>query len=366
MARSTEFMRRADRWLGQAAAMFPTVFNRRRPLPEAPKRIGVIQPTAIGDTLIASGAVAAIHRRYPQARILMFHGKNNGAAVRMLPTPVEPIACSFGDPFRALAALRAADLDLIVDQTPWPNLTALCARLAAPVTVGFVPQGSPRGRFFDLTVPHRTDRHECENHAEVAALFGAEPPYRMAAVASPCALVGELPLQRLILCHMSAGGARAEQKAWPVRHWAELSQRLVEAGFVVGFTGVAADAALVEQVRAAAELPDNRLISLCGVVPLGELGDLLRRVRLLITVDTGVLHLASAVNAPVLSLHGPTRADRWGPWASNGYGLDSPHPAAGYITYGFEDPVGGAAVMEAVSVEAVTEAVFTRLRRAAA
>jgi ADP-heptose:LPS heptosyltransferase len=255
--------------------------------------------------------------------------------------------------------LRSANLDLIVDQVPWANLTALYARLCAPVTVGFAPGGALRARLFDIPVPHLTTRHESQNHAAMAALFGHAGPYRMAIATSPCRLVAELPLDRLVLFHMSAGGSRASEKAWPLAHWAALARHLTDAGYVVGFTGLEQDNRAAEVVARQAKVD---FISLCGKLPLDQLGDLLTHVRLLVTVDTSVAHLAGAVDAPVLALYGPTRSWRWGPLTVRGRAIDSPHPDAGYITYGFEWSPSGGQVMSALTVDAVVEAACAMLK----
>jgi ADP-heptose:LPS heptosyltransferase len=357
-ARSTEITRLLDRRFGGIAALTAGVLTRRRQLPAAPRSIGILQPTAIGDTFMGSSVLAAIHARYPAARLLVFHGPSNRDAVRMLMVPAEPVCCHFTSMAQTMRVLRSANLDLIVDQVPWANLTALYARLSAPVTVGFAPAGAPRARLFDIPVPHLTTRHESQNHAAMAALIGHAGPYRMAVATSPCAIVAELPLDRLVLFHMTAGGSRASEKAWPAAHWAMLARRLTEAGYVVGFTGLEQDNLAAEAIARQAKIA---YISLCGKLPLDQLGDLLTRVRLLITVDTSVAHLATAVDAPVLALYGPTRSWRWGPVTGRGRAIDSPHPGAGYVKYGYEQSPHGSQVMSALTVEAVVEAAHMML-----
>lgn len=347
-----------------AARLLGPLLNRRRALPERAERIAIIQPTAIGDTIIGSGCIEAIARRYPSAALTVLHGVNNGPAVKMLRTSVTGVKTGFSNPVTALRSLRAIEPDLVVDLTPWPYLTALCARLAAPVSVGFVPAGSSRGRFFDITVPHRSDRHETGNLAEMAALFDAAP-YEMGVVRAAHCLPDRLDGKPLILCHMSAGGSRAIDKAWPEANWIDLAKRLITAGYHIGFTGVPADSLRVDAVIAALGSP-SEAVSLTGKLSLAELADLLAVTPLLITVDTGVLHIAAAVGGRSLGLHGPTRAARWGSLASRARGLDSPHPAAGYISYGFETAAEGSQTMAAITVDMVAAEAFAMLAEAEA
>ena len=229
---------------------------------------------------------------------------------------------------------------MVVDLTPWTRLTAVYARLAAPVAIGFDPPGQHRGAAFDIAVRHRCDAHELDNHAELAALFDSRP-YRMNVITERFDAPDDLDFLRLILCHASAGGSRAADKAWPIGIWAELTLRLAAEGWQVGFTGAAADTPSIERILAKAALPSTQAFSLCGKASLAQLGDLLQRARLLITIDTGILHLAAAVDAKILAIHGPTHSSRWGARTANAVTLNSIHPAAGYILYGYESHLRG-------------------------
>jgi ADP-heptose:LPS heptosyltransferase len=353
-------MRALDHTAGAVIVRLLAVRRRGKELPGDAKRIGVIIPTAIGDTILASGVIGALVGRYPAATIFIFHGKNNGPAVRLLPASVKAIQCDFANPLAAISMLRQQKLDMVLDLTPWTRVTAICARLAAPVAVGFDPVGQHRGLAFDVAVPHCTDRHESSNHAAFAALF-SDQPYRMEVVTRRFDPPDGLNLDRLVLCHTSAGGTRAAAKAWAPDNWVRLAVQLAAKGWQVGFTGTAADAALVDTILDKAALPPHQALSLCGKVPLDQLGDLLKRVRLLITIDTGVLHLAAATNANVLALHGPTRSSRWGAKNVRATSLDSSHPAAGYILYGYEAHPDGNETMLSHTVEDVANTAFDKL-----
>nr|WP_245500842.1 glycosyltransferase family 9 protein [Rhizobium sp. BK251] len=276
----------------------------------------------------------------------------------MIASRPEAVFCRFSRPGPALRLLRGARLDLVVDLTPWPNLTAILARLSAPCCVGFAPQDAARGRLFDIAVDHRGDRHELDNVAAMARLFSGHEDYRMDISIENCQVAGYLPLDRLVICHLSAGGSRAADKAWPLDYWVVFCRSLIEAGYVPAFTGVANDQIVIDQLRSRLGVSGETTISLCGKIPFAELGDLLRRACAVVSVDTSILHLASAVDAMVFGLHGPTRSWRWGARSTRAVGLDSPHPDAGYISYGIEEHPRAAEIMRALTPEIVLEAVY--------
>jgi ADP-heptose:LPS heptosyltransferase len=327
--------------------------RRRRPLPSAPERIGVISPTAIGDLILESGVLVNLSEAFPAAELHLFHGASNAAVVPLLPVAVTSHICNFTDAFGTVSKIRKSRPELLFDLTPWPRLTALYAACSGAVTVGFNSAGQFRHYAFDVAVPHLQARHELDNLAALSRVFAPYAPYRAALRDERVKPVRALPYERLVLCHVSPGGSRARDKSWPVPYWVELTRRLAGQGFAIGFTGTKADLPNVEPILAAADLPRSVAFSLCGELSLGELAFALRAARLLITVDTGVLHLASAIGAPALALHGPTRAARWGGRSVSVTSLDSPHPDAGFVHFGFESNPHGFEVMAALGVDAV-------------
>ncbi|MGE3141935.1 MAG: glycosyltransferase family 9 protein, partial [Hyphomonadaceae bacterium] len=168
MARTSSFLRVLDRAIGAPLIALASVARAPKPLPAAPARILVLQPTAIGDAILSSGVVAHLGAHYPHARLLMLHGPSNGAGVALIDARFDVQTARFSNPAATLDAARAFKPDLVVDLTPWPRATALIARLAGGASVGFDAPGQARARAFDLPVPHAVTRHEIENAAAMA------------------------------------------------------------------------------------------------------------------------------------------------------------------------------------------------------
>lgn len=363
MSRSSDLDRLLDRYIGIPLLFLLGIARRRRPLPVAPKRIGVIQPTAIGDMFLITGLLLHLRSRWPDAEIHLFHGATNAAAVTLMPVEVVAHCCVFKRPWLALRQLRDAKLDLLINCAPWTRLTAIVTTLsAAGASLGFHSPGQHIHYGYDEAAYYSPDRHEVENHRALAQCCGALEYYRLA-VKLPkeqTALV-TLPVDKTVILHMFAGGSRARQKSWPAANWAELANRLAKAGWVVGFTGSLADVSAVQEVMSMALLPPGRGLCLAGQLTLSQLSHILAQIRLLVTIDTGIAHLAAAVNGPVIGLHGPTRFERWGACNARATGLNSPHPSAGYINYGFEQHPCGDQIMASLSIDAVFAAVQARL-----
>ena len=108
-------------------------------------------------------------------------------------------------------------------------------------------------------------------------------------------------------------GARWLNKRWPVEHFGKLAQILVSRhpDLRIGILGSAQEADLAEAVG---EYAPGACLSLAGKTSLREMVEWIRASRLLVTNDTGPMHIAAALGKPIVSLFGPTNPHRTGPY----------------------------------------------------
>lgn len=355
MARSRSSQKVLDFWAGVPLAVALGALRLRRARPARVARIALLSPTAIGDMVLASGLVAHLARAFPGTKIHLFHGKPNAAIVPLLPATVTAHLCDFTRPLATLRAVRAIKPDLLLDLMPWARLTAIIAALSGAYTLGFRAPRQNRHFAFDAVAEFSPARHTTENFRALGELLAPFPDARPR-LSENLAAAPALPYDRLVLAHVAAGGTIAAEKSWPDAYWAELAQRLVADGRVVGFTGIASDAPRVEAILKQASLPADQAFSLCGRYSLSELAAALKQTRLLVTVDTGVLHLASALGTPLVGLYGPSDPRQWGALGPNSRNVRAPHPDAGFAPLGFERNANGPAIMPTLTVDAVMAA----------
>ncbi|MBW8863973.1 MAG: glycosyltransferase family 9 protein [Verrucomicrobia bacterium] len=108
-------------------------------------------------------------------------------------------------------------------------------------------------------------------------------------------------------------GARWDNKRWPVEHFCQLVRTVAKNYPTVRFAvlGGPDDHALGAKISQAAS---DRVLNLCGATSLPEMIEFLRRCDLLITNDTGPMHVAAALGKPLIALFGPTAPERTGPY----------------------------------------------------
>jgi ADP-heptose:LPS heptosyltransferase len=100
-----------------------------------------------------------------------------------------------------------------------------------------------------------------------------------------------------------APGAAHATKRWPASHWRTLIERLVCQNYDVVVVGGSADQALAETLSTH---QSGRVVNAAGRFGLQGTGALLKRSAALVSGDTGVMHMATAVGTPVVALFGPT------------------------------------------------------------
>lgn len=120
-------------------------------------------------------------------------------------------------------------------------------------------------------------------------------------------------------------GARWTNKRWPVEYYATLVRELASTYRQHRFAvlGGSEDAPLGRQI---AEAEPQRCLDLTGKLTLPEMVEWIRVSELMVTNDTGPMHVAAALRKPVVVLFGPTEPRRTGPYGQLDHVLQTPLP----------------------------------------
>lgn len=338
MQRGKAFNKFLDFYLGIPLLNLLVSFRRSRTFPECPSRIGLLVNPALGDTLLASAAAQDIRCIFPGAKLILFATSSNVAAAKLLPA-IDTIAIlPITRPFESIRILRRSELDLMLDLTSWQRLTAIYSFLSgARFTVGFARAKQFRHRGYDKTVSHNGDCHELENHRRLTRSLGSKTLHapRLIVTGGPLPRVAQAGRQ-IVAFHPWASGSRRGMREWPDECWADLARQLMVPGRVFLLTGSPAD-----EVRCDALF--NRLVAqgtaaevLIGREGIEEIARVLTHAELLVSVNTGIMHLGAIVGVPTVSLNGPTAVHRWGPVGSRVANVCPWDGSGGFLDLGFE------------------------------
>ena len=109
-----------------------------------------------------------------------------------------------------------------------------------------------------------------------------------------------------------APGAADERKRWPEARFAQLAGKLISLGEQIVFVGDQSDKAIIDRIMTAV---GDGCLSLAGQTDLRSLAFVLSKAKYAIVNDSGIMHMASYMNLPVIALWGPTDVQKYGPWS---------------------------------------------------
>ena len=362
MQRGKKRNRQMDVLVGVPLLNVLATFRARRAAPTAaPRKIGVMCSPALGDTLLFSAVLQDLRESFPAAEIVHFCMRQNLAAAEIIPGANRRVVISLTSPAATVRAMRAEHCDVLFDFTSWQRLTALYALLAgAGYTVGFQTPGQRRSRGYDCTVPHRDDVHEVENFRAllrgsglgVAGVGGHQPEVE---VTEPADLpfAGETDIVAL---HLWASGQRSYLREWPEERWLALAEQLAGTRTLFLVTGAPSDAARMEPFVAKLRGAGLRAEAFASPDGFRTLTAVLRRARVVVSVNTGVMHLAAIAGARLVAINGPNRNGRWGPVGPHAIGVEAPGEGCGYLHLGFNFDGNPTDCMERTTVDAVLAA----------
>jgi len=329
-------LRLVDRYIGIPLVFLLGLRPKRRRLPPF-SVLGLLQTAAIGDTVLMSGILPDIRRSYPKAQIILFSGSSNYQMGRLLPGVDEVVPLNINNPIAAVRLLRSRRVEVLCDFGPWPRINAICSALSgARFLIGFRTPGEHRHYAYDQAVEHSRRVHELENQRALVKALGVES-HSLPQLSVAARLPQVLSPKKYIVFHPWPAGYRSYLKEWPQEHWLELAARVGQLGCQIVITGGPSDRRRAEQVRERlAARVASPVLNLAGQTALAETIRMLQDAAAVVSVNTGIVHLASAVGTPVISLNGPTNAARWGPLGSASISVNAEGPDCGYLHLGFE------------------------------
>ena len=328
----------------------------------------MVRLSAIGDVVHTLPAVAALRREgwhvgwavEPLSRVLL---ERNPAVDQVLGVPSSR-RFRFEDARSALIALRRARYDVALDfQGLWKS--AAWARVSGARRVLGYARPWRREPASALLVRERAPLPAAAVHVidkNLALLRGlgidavGTREFPMPDTAAEAARV-ERELRAAGLTDfvvLNPGGGWAS-KLWPAERFGALAAKLRDQGLPSVVTWGPGEEALADRVIAASEGAAIRSFS----TTLLEYLEIARRAKLVVAADTGTLHLACAISAPVVGLFGPTDPVRNGPFAAADVTVRRVPPCAPCHRRVCPTHQG---VMGGISVEEVLAAIDARLR----
>lgn len=295
-------------------------------MPATLRRILVIAPNWIGDCLLAQPLLARLQERYPNAQIDALAPPWVAPVLERMPQIARAIPAmlahgelKLGERWRLARTLARDNYDAAY-VLPNSFKSALIPLFAGiPRRIGFVGEQ----RYGVLSERHRLDEKSlvlmAERYAQLAEPVG-NPPRRP--LARPQLRVDEGNRTRVLasldldatkpIVAMCPGAEFGPSKRWPARHFATLAIKLAARGRQVWLFGSNKDRQIATEI---ASLSGGIARSLAGRTELAAAIDLMSLAELVVTNDSGLMHVAAALGRRIVALYGSSSPDHTPPMA---------------------------------------------------
>jgi lipopolysaccharide heptosyltransferase I len=310
------------------------MFMRRRvPLADLQaRRIAIIKPSALGDIIHSLPVLGALRHKFPAAHIAWVVNRSYQPLLDGHRALNETIAFDRGainggwqkaarGSLALARELRKRRFDLVIDLQGLARSAIMTLATGAARRVGL--STAREGAYLAFTdvvpVPNPDERHAVDHNWSVADALGVghltkrfDVPVRPESRAWAQQQMKDLPRPWLAF----GVGARWLTKRWPPDHFATLAKRAQDAyGGTAFFVGAPDEAPLAKQVIAQLRGPWRDFV---GTTNLQQLAGLLEAADVMVSNDTGPLHLAAALGRPCVAPYTCTQVRRHGPYGVSG------------------------------------------------
>ena len=282
----------------------------------------VVDLLYLGDLIFATPFIKNLRDKYPEARIDFVANANFEMMIANNPHLDNVYGYDKGwnimQSWKFAREISANDYDLGLNiHGNWR--TALLMKVIGPdYSVGFGDKG--RGIFLDKELPRLDEAHMVEVYRQFLRDLGwldlkkasLELQVEDSALHNIEQLLASFNLDesdRLIA--LNTGGTWPT-KRWPPEKFAALADQLIQnkVGEVI-FTGGPSDIERVDEIK---EMMDQEVVSLAGETTLKELAALAKQIDVMVSGDSGPVHVTAAVGTPTITLFGPSNEKKYRPY----------------------------------------------------
>lgn len=325
----------------------------------------IIKLSAMGDTILLLPVIKKLKKEFPGSRITMVVTKINSGVAQASGLADEVIIFDLkwlANPvklFSFIARLQSLRVFCALDFDQWLRISPIIAFLSgAGKRIGFKTRGQFRHFLYTESVEHSAEKHEIDCFFDIITKLGLnigtqdrelffETPSQDEIIAAE--KIRQLGINGGYAVIHPGCGSHGRQRQWPEEKYVEIINYLRLKSIVPVISVGPGEDPVYEKIYSMAG----------GVLPsvrnekLTVLASIIKNSSVFISGNTGVMHLAAAVKARVIGLHGPTDPAKWAPLGKNSTVISSCTECSPCLYLGSEYGCKGRACMEAISADEV-------------
>jgi lipopolysaccharide heptosyltransferase I len=331
----------------------------------SPKKILIIKPSSLGDIVHSLPVLAVLHRCFPRAAIHWLVAKGFEGILEGHPM-LEKLWVVHKDDWKKIAkvhstvaelkklfgGLRREGFDCVIDLQGLLRSGLITRATGAPMRLGFEEAKEGSTLFYTHRVRGGKDIHAVDRYLKAAAYLGCDTS-RVEFPLPEFRGEGEVSLPVAGKYAVMVTGARKPVNRWPAERFGRLAAGLPVKTVVIGSRG---DRALADEV---VRVSEGKAVSVAGKTDLKGLVPVIKHAALMVSNDTGPMHIAVALGVPVFALFGPANPARTGPYGKGHKVIRKEIPCAPCYKRSCENP----RCMDMITVEEVASVIGDFLRR---
>ncbi len=317
----------------------------------------IIRPGGLGDAVLLLPALRALKIAADPVRIDVLAEARNVSVFSLC----DAVTATYRyERIRDLFQILTTPYDVVVDTEQWQRLPAVMAFLTrAKIRVGFAT--NERARLLTHRVSYAQTRYEVKSFLDLIGVvtdIPASSDHDVLSISAPLRDIGDRRSRSTVVLFP---GASVPERRWGEQRFGELAARLVQDGCGVAVVGGPSE---IEQGRVISSVGGPQVQNLVGTHSLIAVAEVLSQADVMVTADSGLMHLSVAVGTPTVALFGAGIREKWAPRGGTHRVLDARLPCSPCTTFGHTPPCPiGVECLRRISVDEVRAATLDLIRQ---
>ncbi len=279
------------------------------------RKILFIQLWGIGETVLTLPAIKNLRKRFTKAKISILLTQRN-KEVYYNNKDLDNLILISLSPFSIILFLlkNLRKYDLVIDMEEYLNISAILSFFLGKRRIGY--SHNIRSRLYTDTIDYNDKQHAAQTFADLLKPLDIKSKIssleNLNYSQKDKKIVDKILPKGNYICLVPGTAESAKSRMWPKEKFAELANHLIKKRYKIIFTGSDSEKGLIEKVIK--KIKDKKkIINLAGKITIRQLFYLVKRCKIVISNDTGTMHIAAAQGVKTIGLFGPNIPLRFGP-----------------------------------------------------
>ncbi len=325
-------------------------------------RILIIRPGGIGDAVLLIPLITALKNIFKNTKIDILAQKRNAGVFALITDKIDQVFCydNFINLFSLCGKLRQKDYDIIFDTEQWHNLSAAISYyIGGGMRVGFNTRPG-RSKLYTRLAAYSQNKYEADNFLGMLRVVlpgeilpQIQPPFISLAPDLISRVKQILKFDKIAAISLSAS---IKERFWGVDNFKEIANYLIGKDYKVAFLGGRREKKNFRGIFDGI-IKKEYVFDFVGKTTLPEAACIIKHSRFFLGLDTGILHLAYALDVPTVSLFGPGIRDKWAPQGSKHVVISKDLECSPCTLFGYTYPCDKITCMKEIKPDDVIAAI---------